>query len=154
MAFPLILRRVEEGHDVERVLVALCDVAKETMSAMVKLAITDEFPDIGQNAAAGEEAPRNAAVPVRIAELFPERWDIDAVWTPETDGSMRRLRKHMDFNDCLHDFLSESAGTDAIVRHLDIDAVCIHEIGVISIRIQLDSARHGFQRLRARGMGY
>ena len=31
----------------------------------------------------------------------------------------------MDFNDCVHDFLSESAGTDAIVRHWDIDAVCI-----------------------------
>ena len=75
MAFPLILRRVEEGHDVGRVLVALCDVAEE--SAVVKLAITDEFPDIGQNAAAGEDAPRNAVVPVRIAEVFPERWDID-----------------------------------------------------------------------------
>ena len=50
----------------------------------------DDAPDIGQNAAAGEEAPRNPFVPVRIAELFLERWDIDAVWTTETDGSMWR----------------------------------------------------------------
>jgi len=51
----------------------------------------------------------------------------------------------MDFNDCVHDFLSDSAGTDAVVRHWDIDAVRIHEIVVISMRRQLDSARHGFQ---------
>ena len=38
-------------------------------------------------------------------------------------------------------------------RHWDIDAVCIHEIGVISMRRQLDSVRHGFQRVRARGIG-
>ena len=39
----------------------------------------------------------------------------------------------MDFNDCVHDFLSESAGTDEeVVRHWDIDAVCIHEIDVRS----------------------
>ena len=90
VAFLLSLRRVKEGHDVKRVLVVLSDVAEETMSAMVKLAMTDEFIDIGQIAAAGKEAPRNAFVPVRIAELFLERWDLDAVRTPETDGSMRR----------------------------------------------------------------
>ena len=59
----------------------------------------------------------------------------------------------MEFNDCVHDIVSDSAGTDAVVRHWNIDAVRVHEIGVISMRRQLDSARHGFQRLRARGFG-
>ena len=82
-----------------------------------------------------EEVHRKAVVSFGFAELFPE------------PGYCRG--KHMDYNDCVHD-LSESAGTDAVVRHWDIDAVCIHEI---SMRRQLGSARHGFQRVRARGVG-
>ena len=52
--------------------------------------------------------------------ISKERWDIDAVWIPEMDidldAETARLRKRMDFNDCVHVFLSEGAGIDAIVR--------------------------------------
>ena len=46
-----------------------------------------------------------------------------------------------DFNDCVHE-------------DWDIDTACIPEIWCDSMRRQLDSARHRFQRVRARGLGY
>ena len=49
-----------------------------------------------------------------------ERWDVDAVWIPEMDidldSEIARLRERKDRNDCVHIFLSEGAGIDAIVR--------------------------------------
>lgn len=49
-----------------------------------------------------------------------ERWDVHAVWIPEMeldlDAEVERLRKIMDEHDCVNLFLSEGAGTDAIVR--------------------------------------
>ncbi|MEZ5325006.1 MAG: pyrophosphate--fructose-6-phosphate 1-phosphotransferase [Verrucomicrobiales bacterium] len=52
--------------------------------------------------------------------ISKERWDIDAVWIPEMDIDLDaetvRLRQRMDDNDCVHVFLSEGAGIDAIVR--------------------------------------
>ena len=128
--------------------------AEVTMAAIVNLAMTDEFPDIGQNAAAGEEAPRMRLCPFALLNSSRNagilmRFGPLKLMVQCGDGSTPQAHG---FNDCVHDFSSESAGADAIVRHWDIDAVCIDEIGVISMRRQLDSARHGFQRLRARGM--
>ncbi len=49
-----------------------------------------------------------------------ERWDVHAVWIPEMeldlDGEIARLNAIMDQHDCVNLFLSEGAGTDAIVR--------------------------------------
>jgi pyrophosphate--fructose-6-phosphate 1-phosphotransferase len=49
-----------------------------------------------------------------------ERWDVHAVWVPEMeldlDGELARLNAIMDEHDCVNLFLSEGAGTDAIVR--------------------------------------
>jgi len=49
-----------------------------------------------------------------------ERWDVHAIWVPEMDidldGEMARLRAIMDEHDCVNLFLSEGAGTDAIIR--------------------------------------
>ena len=49
-----------------------------------------------------------------------ERWDVHAVWIPEMeldlDAELARLNKIMDEHDCVNVFLSEGAGTDAIVR--------------------------------------
>jgi pyrophosphate--fructose-6-phosphate 1-phosphotransferase len=52
--------------------------------------------------------------------LIPERWDVHAVWIPEMeldlDSEVQRLLAIMDEHDCVNLFLSEGAGTDAIVR--------------------------------------
>jgi len=49
-----------------------------------------------------------------------ERWDVHAIWVPEMDidldAEMARLRAIMDEHDCVNLFLSEGAGTDAIIR--------------------------------------
>ena len=49
-----------------------------------------------------------------------ERWEVHAVWVPEMeldlDGELARLNAIMDEHDCVNIFLSEGAGTDAIVR--------------------------------------
>lgn len=49
-----------------------------------------------------------------------ERWDVHAVWIPEMaldlEAETKRLRAIMDEHDCVNLFLSEGAGTDAIVR--------------------------------------
>ncbi len=48
------------------------------------------------------------------------RWDVHAVWIPEMeldlDAEVARLGAIMDEHDCVNLFLSEGAGTDAIVR--------------------------------------
>ncbi len=48
------------------------------------------------------------------------RWEVHAVWVPEMkldlDGELTRLNAIMDEHDCVNLFLSEGAGTDAIVR--------------------------------------
>lgn len=59
-------------------------------------------------------------------EFFPamrldrKRWDVHAVWVPEIDldldAEIARLKESMEENDCVNLFLSEGAGTDAIVR--------------------------------------
>jgi len=61
--------------------------------------------------------------------FFPEllidkkRWDIDAVFIPESDFDMgtevKRLRKRMDEKDGVNIFLSEGAGVDTIVREME-----------------------------------
>mgnify|MGYP001400979431 CR=1 FL=1 len=49
-----------------------------------------------------------------------ERWDVHAVWIPEMEldleSELARLNQLMDDNDCVNIFLSEGAGTDAIIR--------------------------------------
>ena len=49
-----------------------------------------------------------------------ERWDVHAVWIPEMEldleSELERLNAIMDEHDCVNLFLSEGAGTDAIVR--------------------------------------
>ncbi len=49
-----------------------------------------------------------------------DRWDVHAVWIPEMDfdldAEVERLRKSMDDSDCVNLFLSEGAGTEAIIR--------------------------------------
>jgi pyrophosphate--fructose-6-phosphate 1-phosphotransferase len=60
-----------------------------------------------------------------LPELFMsrERWDVHAVYIPEIGIDFQResarLRKCMDANDCVNIFLSEGAGTDAVVRELE-----------------------------------
>lgn len=59
-------------------------------------------------------------------EFFPgmrlarECWDVHAVWVPEMeldlDAEVERLNKVMAERDCVNLFLSEGAGTDAIIR--------------------------------------
>ena len=61
--------------------------------------------------------------------FFPEllidkkRWDIDAVFIPESDFDMgtevKRIRKRMDEKDGVNIFLSEGAGVDTIVREME-----------------------------------
>ena len=57
--------------------------------------------------------------------LSQDRWDIDAVWIPESELDLEkesaRLRKRMDEKDCVNIFLSEGAGVDAIVKKLEAD---------------------------------
>jgi len=49
-----------------------------------------------------------------------ERWDVHAVWIPEMEldleSELERLNVIMDEYDCVNLFLSEGAGTDAIIR--------------------------------------
>jgi pyrophosphate--fructose-6-phosphate 1-phosphotransferase len=49
-----------------------------------------------------------------------ERWDVHAIWVPEMEldleSELVRLNQLMDDNDCVNIFLSEGAGTDAIIR--------------------------------------
>ena len=49
-----------------------------------------------------------------------ERWDVHAVWIPEMEldleSELERLNAIMDQHDCVNLFLSEGAGTDAIIR--------------------------------------
>ncbi len=49
-----------------------------------------------------------------------ERWDVHAVWIPEMEldleSELERLNAIMDEHDCVNLFLSEGAGTDAIIR--------------------------------------
>ena len=62
-------------------------------------------------------------------EFLPEalidrsRWDIDAVYLPETsidfDSECERLKKVMNKKDCVNIFLSEGAGTQIIVKELE-----------------------------------
>ncbi len=51
--------------------------------------------------------------------LNSERWDVDAVWIPEMDFSLKdeiaRLNEKMDKHDSVNVFLSEGAGIDQIV---------------------------------------
>ena len=59
-------------------------------------------------------------------EFFPEMrlarecWEVHAVWVPEMeldlDAEVARLNEVMDKHDCVNLFLSEGAGTDAIIR--------------------------------------
>ena len=61
--------------------------------------------------------------------FFPEmlidqsRWDVDAVYVPETDfdfqNEVDRLKKRMDKKDGVNIFLSEGAGLETIVRELE-----------------------------------
>jgi len=52
--------------------------------------------------------------------IIRSRWEVHAVWIPEMeldlDGELARLNAIMDEHDCVNLFLSEGAGTDAIVR--------------------------------------
>tara|TARA_B000000475_G_scaffold272246_1_gene272785 strand:- start:1636 stop:2826 length:1191 start_codon:yes stop_codon:yes gene_type:complete len=62
-------------------------------------------------------------------EFLPEalidrsRWDIDAIYLPETsidfDSECERLKKVMNKKDCVNIFLSEGAGTQIIVKELE-----------------------------------
>ncbi|MDC0065965.1 pyrophosphate--fructose-6-phosphate 1-phosphotransferase [Verrucomicrobia bacterium] len=49
-----------------------------------------------------------------------ERWDVHAVWIPEMkldlESELKRLSELMEKNDCVNLFLSEGAGTDAIIK--------------------------------------
>ena len=60
-----------------------------------------------------------------IPELLinQEKWDIDAVYIPETDFDFNieceRLRKRMDEKDGVNIFLSEGAGLETIVREME-----------------------------------
>ncbi len=55
--------------------------------------------------------------------LSKGRWDVDAVWLPEMaldlDAEVERLNQSMDEHDCVHLFLSEGAGVDAIVKEME-----------------------------------
>jgi pyrophosphate--fructose-6-phosphate 1-phosphotransferase len=61
--------------------------------------------------------------------FFPEmlidqsRWDVDAVYVPETDFDFQeevdRLKKRMDEKDGVNIFLSEGAGLETIVREME-----------------------------------
>ena len=49
-----------------------------------------------------------------------ERWDVHAIWVPEMEldleAELARLNEIMDEHDCVNLFLSEGAGTDAIIK--------------------------------------
>ena len=55
--------------------------------------------------------------------ISKDRWDIDAIYTPELHidmkSEMRRLKKLMDKKDCVNIFLSEGAGKDEIVSEME-----------------------------------
>lgn len=55
--------------------------------------------------------------------LSQDRWDVDAVWLPEMaldlDAEVDRLNESMATKDCVHLFLSEGAGIDAIVKQME-----------------------------------
>ncbi len=55
--------------------------------------------------------------------LSKGRWDVDAVWLPEMalnlDEEVERLNRSMEEHDCVHLFLSEGAGIDAIVKEME-----------------------------------
>jgi pyrophosphate--fructose-6-phosphate 1-phosphotransferase len=55
--------------------------------------------------------------------LSQNRWDIDAVWLPEMnvdlDSEIDRLNERMATKDCVHLFLSEGAGIDAIIKEME-----------------------------------
>ncbi len=55
--------------------------------------------------------------------LSHARWDVDAVWLPEMsldlDAEVERLNQRMADKDCVHLFLSEGAGVDAIVKEIE-----------------------------------
>lgn len=62
-------------------------------------------------------------------DFYPEmllskaRWDVNAVWLPELaldlDAEVERLNGCMDEHDCVHLFLSEGAGIDAIIKEME-----------------------------------
>ena len=112
-------------------------VATDTMPTGVKLLRETE---VGVESRRPRQ-PRDAFVPVRTAELFWKRWDIDAVWTLETDASMRRRltpqahgfqrlgvrlieRGHAAGEEVLRD----ASGHVRIAGTLDIDAVWIWKL--------------------------
>jgi pyrophosphate--fructose-6-phosphate 1-phosphotransferase len=55
--------------------------------------------------------------------LSKEKWDIDAVYIPESDfdfhSECERLKKRMDEKDGVNIFLSEGAGLETIVREME-----------------------------------
>jgi pyrophosphate--fructose-6-phosphate 1-phosphotransferase len=57
--------------------------------------------------------------------LSQDRWDVHAVYIPETSINIHteaiRLGKIMDEKDCVNIFLSEGAGIDSIVADMEID---------------------------------
>ena len=59
----------------------------------------------------GDGNPAMRLCPFALLNSFWERWDIDAVWTYETDASMRRrlTPQDTDFNDCVHVYLSKDS---------------------------------------------
>lgn len=56
-------------------------------------------------------------------QITRERWDVDAIWLPETaidfDQEYERLRERMDRDDKVHVFLSEGAGTKEIIAKME-----------------------------------
>ena len=55
--------------------------------------------------------------------ITKERWDVDAVYSPEMNidlpKEMKRLKKRMDEKDSINIFLSEGAGIDSIVLEME-----------------------------------
>ena len=103
------------------------NVANENTTSQRQLLIHEIMGrNSGWLAAATAQAYRQ-----RIAQydFYPEmlltrdRWDVDAVWLPEMtldlDAEVDRLNQRMADHDCVHLFLSEGAGVDAIIKEME-----------------------------------
>ncbi len=82
-------------------------------------------------------------------------WDVHAVWIPEMeldfDAEVERLNAIMDEHDCVNLFLSEGAGTDAIVKQKEADGETLNRDAFGHVRLdELNPGQWFAEQLKAR----
>jgi pyrophosphate--fructose-6-phosphate 1-phosphotransferase len=87
--------------------------------------------------------------------LKRECWDVHAVWVPEMEldleGEVERLEAIMDEHDCVNLFLSEGAGTDAIVREKEADGEKLNRDAFGHVRLdELNPGKWFAEKLKER----